>query len=102
MSCEHFAILDIADDLNAFLLLFGSDRASCLHIWQLVHVRITQNETNIRVRNQASLSIDNISPALSSNFDLRNDVPNEFEIDLRHANPGIATRAGHRYGHIWL
>lgn len=52
--------------------------------------------------NQPALRVDHIGTAAGADLDLRDDVPDEFEIDLGGADTGVATRAGDGERHIGL
>ncbi len=54
------------------------------------------------MRDEAAVGIDHIGAAALADLDLRHHVPDQLEIDLRDAHPGIAPRAGERQRHIGL
>jgi hypothetical protein len=44
--------------------------------------------------NQPAVAVDNIGDAMFTDLDLRDHVPDQFEIDFGDAHAGIATGAG--------
>ena len=51
---------------------------------------------------QAALGIDHIGARVPDGFDLRQHILDEFQIDLRDADAGVAPRAGERQRHVRL
>src|SRR5262249_56416365 len=51
---------------------------------------------------EAAYPIHDVGMAMLANLDLRDDVPDEFEVDLRDADPGVTTIAGQCKGHVWF
>src|SRR3954451_22548224 len=54
------------------------------------------------MRDQTPVGTDHIRVALLAYFDLRNDVPDQLQIDFGHAHAGVTPRAGHRQRHVRL
>src|SRR5580700_3752822 len=66
------------------------------------HIGLAQHETDIRMRDQARGVVNHISLAVLADLNLRNDIPNEREIDLRYYNAEFGPSAGHGYRHVRL
>ena len=54
------------------------------------------------MRDEPAVAIDDIGKPVLADLDRRDDVPDEFEIDLGDRDAGIAPRAGERQRHIGL
>ena len=54
------------------------------------------------MRNQPSLGADDIGMPTLADLDLRNYVPDQLQIDLGNADPGILAGAGQRQRHVGL
>ena len=54
------------------------------------------------MRDQPSLRVDDIGVAALADLDLRDHVPDQFEIDFGDAHAGVAPRAGNGQRHIRL
>ena len=54
------------------------------------------------MRDQPSLRIDDIGMPAFADLDLRDDVPDQLQIDLGDAHAGVAPRAGDRERHVRL
>ena len=54
------------------------------------------------MRDQAAGGVDHIGAAVAGEFDLGEHVPDQFQIDLGDAYPGVAPRAGERQCHVRL
>ena len=54
------------------------------------------------MRDQPAVAVDDIGLPALADLDLRDHVPDEFEVDLGNADAGSAARAGQRQGHIGL
>ena len=76
--------------------------AGAADLRQLRHIGIAQHQADVGMRDEAAVGIDHISAAALADLDLRHHVPDQLEIDLGDAHPGIAPRAGKRQRHIGL
>ena len=65
-------------------------------------IGVAQHGIDIRMGDQSPIGIHHIGPSPISSLDLRDDIPNELEIDLRHDHPVFAAGAGNCDGHIGL
>ena len=54
------------------------------------------------MRDQPAVGIHYIGAAMRADLDLGNHIPDQFEIDLRDAHPGVAPGAGERQRHVRL
>src|SRR6476469_168567 len=70
------------------------------HLCQSRDVRIAQHQTNVRMGDEPPIRIDHEGVSALAHFDLRDDVPDELEIDLRDAHTGVAAGARERHGHV--
>ena len=60
-------------------------------------IRLAKHEADVRVRQEMALLIDDIGLAEAPDSDLRNDIPDEFQIDLGRRDRrlrGCAVRHG--------
>src|SRR3974390_1237007 len=73
-----------------------------LDLGETRHIRIAQDQADVRMRYQASPRIYHISLAMCANLNLRDDIPDELEIDFRDANSGIPPGTGKRQYHVRL
>ena len=86
---------------NLCLLEAGRSRLRACrpHLGELREVGIAQDQTDLGMGNQPALRIDDIGAAVAADPDLIDDVPDVREIDLGHADAGIAARPRHRESH---
>ncbi len=68
----------------------------CLHVRKRGHIRIAQDEADIRMRNETPRRTDDIGPALAPNPDAVNDVPDQRQVDEGDGHAGVLPRAGNR------
>src|SRR5262249_15370892 len=99
---QHTLALDILDDLDGVLLRTGWSAARMLHLREPRQIRVAQNETNIRMRDQPPISADDIRIAALPHLDLRNHIPDEFEIDLGDADTRFLACAAKSECHVRL
>ena len=101
-SRQHPPALDIGrgfDVVRRNTLLLSLCR---LNLGKTRHVRVAQDQADVRVRDQAALSIHHISVAALADLDFRHHVPDQLEIDFRDAHAGVAARTGERQRHVRL
>ena len=65
-------------------------------------IRVAQDQTDVGVGDQAALRVDDINLPAVADPDLRDDIPDEPEIDLGDADACVAARAGERDRHVGL
>ena len=93
----------VAGDILGFLHRFArTGRTGAADLRQLRHVGIAQHQADVGMRDQAAVGIDYKGTAALADLDLRHHVPDQLEIDLGDAHPGIAPRAGEGERHIGL
>ena len=99
MGRQHLAALHV----GRFLEVVGFVRAlRRLDLGQARHVGVAQDEADVGMRDEAALRADHIGVALLADLDLRDHVPNQLEVDLGDADPGVAARARDRERHVGL
>src|SRR6476660_7411350 len=54
------------------------------------------------MRNKTPISVHHIGATMTREFNLRQDVPDEFQVDLRDTHASIAARARKRQRHVGL
>ena len=54
------------------------------------------------MRDVAARTIHDVGLSLLAHLDLRDDIPDELEIDLCNGDAGIATVPGQCEGHVWF
>ena len=64
------------------------------HLRKLRQVGVAQDETDVGMRDKPASGIHHIGSAGSADMDLIDDIPDVREIDLGHADAGIAACAG--------
>ena len=99
---QHVAAADILRLLQGFLRDARGRRARRLHLREPRHVGVAQHQADVGVRDQAALRVDHVGLPVLADLDLRDDLPDQLEVDLGHAHPGVAARAGERQGHVGL
>ena len=99
---QHLLALDVLGALQRLRPGAGVSSLRRLHLQQLRHVGVSQHQANVRMRNQSSLSADDIGMSALADLDLRNHVPDQLQIDFGDADPGILAGAGQRQRHIGL
>src|ERR1700732_3057990 len=72
---------------------------SKLDLSELRDIGVTKNQAAIAMGNDARPFVDNIHLAVLPDIYLRDNVPNQFEIDLRDGHTAIAATVGHRQDH---
>ena len=96
----------MAVDIDGFLHLFGGiagDSSACaFDLRELRHVGVAQHEADVGMRDQAAGGVDHIGASVAGELDLGEHVPDQFQIDLGDAHPGVAPRAGKRQCHVRL
>ena len=65
-------------------------------------ISLTQDDADVRVRNEQTAFIHHIGRSCFADVDARDDIPNEFEVDLRDGDAGAAAGTGNRQGEIGL
>ena len=93
---QHVAAADILRLLQGLLRDTGGGRARHLHLREPRHVGVAQHQADVGVRDQAALRVDHVGLPVLADLDLRDDLPDQLEVDLGHAHPGVAARAGER------
>ena len=98
--CQHFPSLDVGRgfDLLRWAAFFRALRR--LNLRKFCHIRIAQNQADVRMRDEAALRVNHVSLPALANLNLGDDVPDQLKIDFRDADAGVATRAGERQRHI--
>ena len=80
-----------------------SDAASAARTWaRCERSELLKHQTDVRMSDQPTLLVDDIDLPALANLDLRDDIPDEREIDLGNAHACVAPRAGERDRHIGL
>ena len=96
----------MAFDVDGFLHLLagvaGGGGTGALYLRQLRHIRVAQYEADVGMGDQPAGGIDHVSAAVAGELDLGENVPDQLQIDLGDAHPGIAPRAGERQRHVRL
>ncbi len=72
------------------------------HLAQQGHVRLLQNNADVRVRDQPALLVHDIRAAAAADFEIGDHVPDKLEVGFRDNDARIFRRSGHRYGHVGL
>src|SRR4029077_2710257 len=75
---------------------------SQLDLSELRNIGVTKNQAAIAMGNDARSFVDNIHLAVLPDIYLRDNVPNQFEIDLHDGHTGIAASVSHRQDHVRL
>ena len=63
-----------------------------LHLGKLREVGIAQDQTDLGMGDQPALRVDDVGAAAAADPDLIDDIPDVREVDLGHADAGIAAR----------
>ena len=93
----------VAADIVRFPHRLGRGaRPRAPHLRQSRHVGVAQDQADVRMRDQPAGGIDHIGAAVLADLDLGHHIPDQLEIDLRDAHPGIAPGAGKRQRHVRL
>ena len=71
------------------------------HLRQALHVGAAQHQRDVGMRHQPALRADDIGVAVLADLDLRDDVPDQLEVDLGHGD-AAAPAMGHRHGQVGL
>ena len=71
------------------------------HLRQALHVGAAQHQRDVGMRHQPALRADDIGVAVLADLDLRDDVPDQLEVDLGHGD-AAAPAMGHRHGQVRL
>ena len=85
---EHLLARNVLGLLDLLAGIIGRGSAGATHLHEARHVGVAQHQADVGMRDQAALGIDHIGVAVLAHFDLRNDVPDELEVDLRDADAG--------------
>src|SRR5262245_10748768 len=94
-SREHpFAL----DALDGFLVRcrFRPGGPRRLHLAELRQIGVAQDKADVRMSNETAILIDDIGPSAFSHLGLRDDVPDEREVDLSKRDASLATCARNR------
>ncbi len=86
---QHAAAVGIPGQLRRIWRL-GELRPRCPHLGEIRQIGVAQHQADVRMRDQASPAVDHIGLSVLADLDLRDDVPDEFEVDLGHAHIGVA------------
>ena len=97
---EHPMALDVLGFADLLGVAAGGGGAGGAHLRQLRHVGIAQHQADVGMRDQPAGGVDHIGAPVPGEFDLRQHVPDQFQIDLGDAHAGVAPRAGERQRHV--
>src|ERR1700730_813253 len=75
---------------------------SKLDLSELRDIGVTKDQGHITMGNDARSFVDKIHLAVLPDIYLRDNVPNQFEIDLHDGHTGIAASVSHRQDHVRL
>src|SRR5262249_58563849 len=92
--------LQVPCDLIRFWLRCGNSRARRLPLSQFRHISAAQHQVEVGMSDEAAHRIDDVCLAMLAHLDLRDDVPDEFEIYLSDADAGVTTVAGRCEGYV--
>ncbi len=97
---EHPPALNVLDHLHLLRWHAGLAGARCAHLLQARQVGVAQHQADVGMSDQTPLRVDHVGLPVRADLDLRHHVPDELEIDLRDAHPGVPARASHPERHI--
>ena len=69
---------------------------------QPAQVGLAQDDADVRVGDEQTAFVHHVGRAGLADMDARDDVPDEFEVDLGDRDAGAAAGAGNRQGEIGL
>src|SRR5262245_14077203 len=72
---------------------------SQLDLSKVRKIGVTKDQADVAMGNEAPLGVDDIRLTALPNFELRDNVPDQFEIDLCEEHPSAAAVAGDRQDH---
>ena len=93
---------DVVGLLDLLAIVAGYLGAGAAHLGKLRHVGVAQHQADVGVGDEPAGGIDHVSAPMPGKFDLRQHVPDEFQVDLGDAHAGVAPRAGERQRHVGL
>ena len=99
---QHAPPVDVVGLLDLLCGLPGRAAARGAHLLEARHVGIAQDQADVRMRDQPALRIHHIGMATLADLDLRDHVPDQLEVHLGDADPGVAPRPGDRQRHVGL
>ena len=101
-SDQHLVPGDVFGLLDLLAIVAGYLGAGAAHLGKLRHVGVAQHQADVGVGNEPPGGIDHVGPSMPGKFDLRQHVPDQFQVDLGDAHAGVAPRAGERQRHVGL
>ena len=108
MGGEDAAALEVAGDGH---LISRRCAGACSgergpHLGELAHIGVLEHEADVRMGDQRALAIHHESSPCFADLDLRDDVPDELEVDVGHRHTPTATAGkrddGKRHDHVRL
>ena len=99
---ENLTTLDIGRCLDFFCRRTACTSLCRLNLSKARHIRVSQNQADVGMGDQAPSRIDHIGLTVFADLDLRDNVPDELEIHFRDAHAGVASRTGERQRHVWF
>ena len=101
-SDQHLVSGDVVGLFDLLAIVAGYLGAGAAHLGKLRHVGVAQHQADVGVSDETAGGINHISAPVPGKFDLRQHVPDEFQVDLGDAHAGVAPRAGERQRHVGL
>ena len=84
---EHLVALDIGRLLHLLGGVAGRSGPRAPHLRQPRHIGVAQDEADVGMGDQSACGIDHVGAAVPGEFDLRQHVPDELQIDFGDATP---------------
>ena len=101
---HHAPALEVARDRDLLPRLARHRRAGQggLDLVEPGEGRLLEHEADVRVRDEDALAVEHEGVAGLADLDLRDDVPDEFQVHLGHGDAGALAAPGHRDRHVGL